>query len=50
MVGSHFKIGEFLLGNGNIYDMTHEEIANYIGSLREIILKNSKSSSESCNV
>ena len=39
------RIGEFLLENGNIYNMSHEEIANHIGSSREVVsrsLKNMK--------
>lgn len=36
------RIGEFLLDNGNIYNMTHEEIANHIGSSREVISRSLK--------
>lgn len=36
------RIGEFLLTNGDIYNMTHEEIANHIGSSREVISRSLK--------
>lgn len=36
------RIGEFLLKNGNINNMTHEEIANHIGSSREVISRSLK--------
>ena len=36
------RIGEFLLENGNIYNMSHEEIANHIGSSREVVSRSLK--------